>query len=1246
MDYQLENLGPERFQEVCQAILAKAFPNTQCFPVGQRDGGRDALSFYLNQGTTDFVVFQVKFARKPLAERNSHKWLLDIIREEAPKLMKLIPKGAKKYFLLTNVPGTAHPEAGSIDLVHSILSDHLDVPAQCWWRDDINRRLDDAYNIKWSYPEILSSPDILRAVIENGLNEDGKRRVSAIRAFLRDQFERDMDVRFKQIELQNQLFDLFIDVPVTLRESPRTRRRRMQLAIANSIARQHDVQGARTRDASLGAATLLLHSLAQRALNLVVIEGAPGQGKSTIVQYVCQIHRGRILDEDAEDKRIPDEHRNKPVRLPFKIDCRDFALWLTRKNPFASDEAADVPHDWQKSLESFLAAQVKHCSGGATFTVSDLHAVVGLSAILLVFDGLDEVADIGSRREVVDEISRGAARLGEVATSAQSIVTSRPSAFSNSPGLPEKTFLYLELASITQELIDDYANKWLRARRLEGREASDIRRILKDKLSQPHLRELARNPMQLTILLSLVQTRGGSLPDKRTALYDNYVDLFFNRESAKSSLVRDYRDLLINIHRHIAWILHSEAQTKQKRGSVSESRLQQLVRDYLVEEDCDPSLAARLFTGMVERVVALVSRVEGTYEFEVQPLREYFAARHLYNTAPYSPPGHEQRGTLPDRFDALARDFFWHNVARFYAGCYSKGELPSLVDRLEELARSAGYKYTSHPQALAATLLADWVFAQHQKSMKKVMSLILSGPGLRQVTSRGHRYRRDELLVLPKGSGNAELLDRSFEILKSNPPRDYAGVLFELIRANTSRNDARDRWFRTTEALKGTERTRWIEYGIFLGTLSLLSESELERLFDDDSENDQRLVLVHRAGQSGFIEAKESRLETVVDQVLMGEPGVIFRSGASIASVLGQVLSPHRYSLAFQHRHPVSLSELTAQALPPSAKLVKSDIKNVPSFPIAQKCHELINLSIELSEGLAADWATELNHWDQLIEAARRRFGERWAFCILANTAAGIRSKTERGEHAKDLFDKKISLCRRARYARLRAGTARWWETQLRLSSNQLDRAYALLVFFTWSGPKILFNLSELVDRQLRSLDSFWWLKLGEAIQFAAFDPFPAKRVSKVDLSALPEGLSGRALVAYSSRLSEVLADQLFDRYLENYDGDDPLILTFCQKSALLAAKRKPETWQRWLSIISRSYAKGVVGDRYFGYRFTRAVRAQDLPEEIAEGIVEHCDTYPTELVAWAEQVCRQSVAEKVAPVGVVAEQQQWFLRG
>lgn len=105
-----------------------------------------------------------------------------------------------------------------VDKLNQLLTDKLGVPSSCWWRDDINRRLDNSWNLKWIYPEILSGPDFLRIIIESGLPEHKERRTAAVRAFLRTQYHMDEEVRFKQVELQNKLLDLFVDVPITLRD--------------------------------------------------------------------------------------------------------------------------------------------------------------------------------------------------------------------------------------------------------------------------------------------------------------------------------------------------------------------------------------------------------------------------------------------------------------------------------------------------------------------------------------------------------------------------------------------------------------------------------------------------------------------------------------------------------------------------------------------------------------------------------------------------------------------------------------------------------------------------------------------------------------------------------------------------------------------------------------------------------------------------------------------------------------------
>jgi hypothetical protein len=83
VDYPLENLGPDRFQQLCQSLLHSENPDVQCFPISQSDGGRDAIRIVSEGKTNSFVVYQVKYMHKPLAESDPHKWLLSVLKQEA-----------------------------------------------------------------------------------------------------------------------------------------------------------------------------------------------------------------------------------------------------------------------------------------------------------------------------------------------------------------------------------------------------------------------------------------------------------------------------------------------------------------------------------------------------------------------------------------------------------------------------------------------------------------------------------------------------------------------------------------------------------------------------------------------------------------------------------------------------------------------------------------------------------------------------------------------------------------------------------------------------------------------------------------------------------------------------------------------------------------------------------------------------------------------------------------------------------
>lgn len=620
--FHYEQTDPERFQQLCQSLIVAEFPNVTCYPVGQRDGGRDALQFITPSARQrEARLFQVKFVREPAKIKNVHDWLAKIIEEEAPKVDKLLSKRQEvsEYILVTNVPGTSYLGAGTMDTANELLASKLLLPAKMWWRDDLDRRCEARPEIAWRYPELLTGADVFSALAHLFPDAYNSDRSNAIQSFIVTQLEEDSEVRFQQVELTNDLLGLFIDVPVALpKHDQRKPGRLLQLAtlvaerfnsdIPQKTPQYRSAQPGTAEEDGVGGAALLLDDTVADLSPFIVLEGGPGQGKSTLGQFICQVYRLKFLG-DARIQALGSPYVPNSARLPFKVDLREYATWLNGKNPFSDEADEKRPSGSNKSLEGFISALVAEKSGGIGFTVKDLNIVAQKSRIVMVLDGLDEVADVSLRNQVVQEISAAVRRLKESAAGLQVVVTTRPSALAEVVSFPAKLFDSWSLGSLSRRLIIEYSEKWATAEKLKPREKSDLKKVLNDKLDQIHMRELARNPMQLTILLSVIRTRGASLPDKRATLYDIYVDLFFAREAGKNDVVKEFREELIDIHRYLAWVLHAEAEKGRALGKIEESRLLQVLREYLRQEQRDPELANKLFHGVTQRVVFLVGAV-------------------------------------------------------------------------------------------------------------------------------------------------------------------------------------------------------------------------------------------------------------------------------------------------------------------------------------------------------------------------------------------------------------------------------------------------------------------------------------------------------------------------------------------------------------------------------------------------------------------------------------------------------------
>ncbi len=1258
MEYLYENLGDETFQEFCHCLINNDFKNTQAFPVGQPDGGRDSIAYLPHSSKKDFIIFQVKYVRNPHQERDIHKWLVDTINKEIIKIKRLIPRGAKAYYLITNVKGTAHLDAGAIDKLQKILDENIDIPSYCWWRDDLSRKLDSNPILKWSFPQILTGQDILNSILFENINESKEKRRSVVKAYLADQYEMDKEVKFKQIELQNRLLDLFVDVPIRIKKFNRKDKKlgyvlyRFEKIDSFNIE-EEELFGAQEEN-GIGAALFLLSPLVQQDVSKLVLEGGPGQGKSTISQYICQIHRARLLNKETDFKFIPEAFLKVPVRLPFKIDLRDIATWVEGENPYIGVlNEESFSQMWSKSLESFLVAHIGYHSKIIDFNSVDLISIFKFSSILLVLDGFDEIANLNVREEIISFVNKGINRLSQNSKSIQIIITSRPAALSTDVCFAIEDYPSFELADIKINTINTYVEKWIKARKLNNREANEIKRLVEEKLEMPHLRDLAKSPMQLAILISLLNTRGESLPNKRTSLYDSYIELFFNRESEKNATIRDNRDLIIDIHKYLAWVLHSEAEMYKNNGRIELDKLTAKLKEYLENEGHKTDIANQLFTVMKERVCALVSRVQGTFEFEVQPLREYFCAKYLYETSPYSPAGSECSGTKPERFDAISRNFYWQNVVRFFAGCFDKGELPMLIHKLRELQNDLNLKHTNYPRIITAQLLSDWVFTQYPILLKDVVEIIIDGLNIGEILNQNFEGTSNDSILLPEGCGRKEIVEECFKQLREFPNIDYASELISLITDNPYR--VIDYWEAYVDQIDGEQLTTWLEYGYLLGILHRLNkEILLSILQKDPSEKLRRFQIIINGRRIDIIQNDLVLKEVVLNGILNEE--LIFAPIRSESNSLSTItLCLNGYTLASmikENRNTISFSDFINRRFRYYHRLNRESEKGFPNFPINDGIDKKIEGYFKaINKALNTDlenYRREIEPWDILIESGRNHFGDNWKFNLLSIIAAGIKSKEEKFESFSNLGDSSLSLCKRVRYARLKSGNVTWWRNEL-VNSKQI--VFSLLIFFTWATPKTIKNLMSVVSSKIEELKDPDFKKLIRNFkQIAHLSTFTSVQQRYIENILEEQSLTNSIKYILSLRVPQHKIKKFLYDNIKNYTGDIEDILQSQLEFLINQFLKNPKNGST-LPKIKHVYSNlKRFNDEYYRYNMYpyrhhmySQEKSTNIPYDIAKNIMEECKNYPRVIVFLSEKACRSNADKNLYPIGKVAQENIWF---
>ncbi|WP_433191452.1 NACHT domain-containing protein [Actinoallomurus sp. CA-150999] len=988
----------------------------------------------------------------------------------------------------------------------------------------------------------------------------------------------------------------------------------------------------------IGAADLLLHAdISEHALR-ILLQGAPGQGKSTLSQYVCQVHRARILNMSAALSGLPRRHTASTVRLPFKVELRHLAKWMRKQNPWAS-ENEEVEGPWAPSVESFITAHVSRSSGGMEFAQSDLNSIVSATPTLLVLDGLDEVADLKLRGEVVESIKSCIARWEALGADLQLLVTSRPASFSDTPQFQEG-FTRASLTDLSPSLIKSYTEAWLRIRHLPEDQASELRAVMDHSLEQSHVADLARNPMQLAILLWLAYVKGWSLPVGRTEMYEAYLTAYLDREAKKNAVVRKHRKLLFELHGFLAWIIHSRGEANDnggyEAGDMGEGELKNLLRAYLEKEERSPELVDQLFHG-VERVFVLVSRIEGRYEFEVQPLREFFAAWYLYKTAPHSSSGSPKSGSRPDRLQALIRNPYWLNVTRFFAGFYDKGELADLTRHLQDLCEEPKYKHLLYPRQLIISLLRDRVPAESRRDVRELSETALDALGSRSIISSSERVF-DSPPPLPADSGLETLVARAREGLL-RPCSDELAHEYAWVLRRYESEEKRGSWWveNCAEAERRLTAAEWRRRGVITDSIAYAPSEEASELFSNRLNSRLDWIRCIEAGRLDLCLNDADKFAALMRAVGEG---------------IGVFTDRHTNESAVLQRLCVLMSEGRIRGLRTHARdlRVKGHIGRLQSSnpKIAEGLDLIRRLIVELSPSgfvLRGNRRESLESISRIIQGNLGPCWAAWRPALYAATVPDYHAAMER----PSLTDRSAPVWVRAAAATMRP-KLEYWAEALDTGPEAPDIRAVSAAFIAWSHPDSMVQLLPLMSK--------WWHRL-ETWELVALRRFLPRFIEASGKRFVPGSLTAKNLAPIIEKLPASLLAMLMARMPRRHNPTlvdlmgqairiphhDPFVYSEVIAISLKAMTRRKD-WSAYIDTLRKANPRAIyVGDSPLAdvRGFELAMQDKRMPPELAQQILSDSTAYPWVIVEAASLLQERRVFGRVVPVAAVASRQGWF---
>ncbi|MCJ7458289.1 MAG: hypothetical protein MUP17_04800 [candidate division Zixibacteria bacterium] len=324
--YNLDAFEPLEFERMCQALLQQVIgPGVKVYGMGT-DAGREAtFSGKAPYPSTEEQwdgrwIFQAKFHDvRQIGPKEARARLLMELNGELLKITQKYKHPCDNYILMTNVCLTPVFQKGIKDKIENEIipkyrhaMKHIDVLGS----DEICRFLDNYPGIRQTYAHLVVPGDIIASLAKKieskQIDLDALVQLYSEECYKQEQcavLDDAGDVEDKPVTLQQVFIDLEINAP-TLPQDPKLLERF-----------PHWLKQAAEDEKRTSALSYLLDD----SIAGVVLIGGPGEGKSTLGQYVAQIHRARLTGRLKELGENAQEFEKCTLRLSFRVLLKEYA---------------------------------------------------------------------------------------------------------------------------------------------------------------------------------------------------------------------------------------------------------------------------------------------------------------------------------------------------------------------------------------------------------------------------------------------------------------------------------------------------------------------------------------------------------------------------------------------------------------------------------------------------------------------------------------------------------------------------------------------------------------------------------------------------------------------------------------------------------------------------------------------------------------------------------------------------------